>query len=128
MQLGMRGGYLFGDRVVVEDGFRRRHAEPASGQMEFDDDTRNRLRAHVQGGMIYPLTFWDYLLAMIITAWVFKVDAKAAPQYVGESIQLRGDNMSAVHWVNRCRGGARDTGGRTYADVQVSRDARWLVF
>ena len=90
---------------MVEDGFRRRHAEPASGQMEFDDDTRNRLRAHLQGGMICPLTFWDDLLAMIVTAWAFTVDAKVAPQYVCKSILMRGDNMLAVHWVNRCSGG-----------------------
>ena len=80
--------------------------------MDFDDDTRNRLRAHVQGRDDLSINVLE-LLAMIVMAWAFTVDAKVAPQYVGESILMRGDNISAVHWVNRCTGEARTTGGRT---------------
>ena len=76
-------------------------------RIDFDDDTRNRLRAHVQGRDDNVLE----LLAMIVTAWAFTVDAKVAPQYVGESILIRGDNISAVYWVNRCRGGRKPRAG-----------------
>ena len=48
---------------------------------------------------------------MVVTAWAFTVEAKSAPQYVGESILKRGDNKSAVHWVNRCRGGREPRAG-----------------
>lgn len=44
------------------------------------------------------------LLAMVVTARAFTVEAKAVPEYVGESILTRGDIMSAVHRLNRCRG------------------------
>ena len=70
----------------------------------FDDDTRNRLRAHVQGRADLSTNVLE-LLAMIVTAWALPVDAKVAPQYVGESILMREDNTSAVHWVNRYLGG-----------------------
>ena len=75
-------------------------------RVNFDDDTRNCLRAHVQGMDDLSINVLE-LLAMIVTAWAFTVDAQVAPQYVGESFPLRGDNMSAVHCVNRRRGGRK---------------------
>ena len=85
-------------------------------RMDFDYDTQDRLRSHVQGRDDLPISVLD-LLAMVVTAWAFTVEAKSAPQYAGVSIIRRGDNMSAVHWVNRCRGGTRAEGGRTNADI-----------
>ena len=70
-------------------------------RVEFDDDTTKRLRAHVQGRGDLCINVLK-LLAMIVTAWAFTVDLNVAPQYVGENILMRGDNMSAVHWVNFC--------------------------
>ena len=77
-------------------------------RIEFDDDTGNRLRAHVQGRDDLSINVLE-LLAMVVTAWAF-TDAKEAPRYVGESILTRVDNMSAVHWVNRCSGGDANHG------------------
>ena len=48
---------------------------------------------------------------MVVTAWAFTQEAQTAPQYVSESILRRGDNMSAIHWVSRCRGGREPRAG-----------------
>ena len=79
-------------------------------RINFDEDTQNRLRSHVQGRDDLSINVLE-LLAMVVTAWAFTVEARVAPQYVGESILMRGDNMSAVHWVNRCRGGREPRAG-----------------
>ena len=81
-----------------------------SWKVDFDDNTRKCLRVHVQGRHDVSINVLK-LLAMIVTAWVFTVPAKIEPQYVGESILMRGDNMSAVHWVNGCRGGREPRAG-----------------
>ena len=47
---------------------------------------------------------------MVVTAWAFTVHAKVVPRYVGECILMRGDNMSAIQWVNCCLGGTGTTG------------------
>ena len=78
--------------------------------MDFNYDTQDRLRAHMQGRDDSSINVLE-LLAMVVTAWAFTVEAKSAPQYAGESIPVRGDNMSAVHWVNRCRGGREPRAG-----------------
>lgn len=41
---------------------------------------------------------------MVVTAWAFTIDADSKPEYPGQSVLLRGDNMSSIHWCNRCRG------------------------
>ena len=41
------------------------------------------------------------LLGMVVTAWASTVHAGARPEYPGQSILMRGDNMSAVHWVRQ---------------------------
>ena len=51
------------------------------------------------------------LLAMVITAWVFVVQAGSRPTYARESILLRGDNQTAVHWVTNCKGGKEPRSG-----------------
>ena len=38
---------------------------------------------------------------MVVTAWVMTVHAGARPEYPGQSILMRRDNMSAVHWVRQ---------------------------
>ena len=42
-----------------------------------------------------------------MTAWVMLELARDTPESVGDPIVMRGDNVAAVTWVNRC-GGARD--------------------
>lgn len=44
------------------------------------------------------------LLGMAITAYAFIADGNQ-PRHERDAILLRGDNMSAVHWLNQCRGG-----------------------
>ena len=44
-------------------------------RIDFDDDTRNRLRAHVQGRDDLSINVLE-LLVIIVTAWAFAVDAK----------------------------------------------------
>ena len=44
------------------------------------------------------------LLGMVVTALALTMHAGARPEYLGRSILMRGDNMSAFHWVNKCRG------------------------
>ena len=78
--------------------------------MDFNYDTQDRLRSHVQGRDNLSIDVLE-LLAMVVTAWAFTVKAKAAPQYAGESILMWGDNVSAVHWVNRCQGGREPRAG-----------------
>ena len=51
------------------------------------------------------------LLGMVMTAWALTVHAGARPEYPGQSVLMRGDNMSAVHWVNKCRGAREPRSG-----------------
>jgi len=47
------------------------------------------------------------LLGMIVTCWVVQTVVGEKPTLPGQAILMRGDNVSAVSWVNRC-GGSRD--------------------
>lgn len=51
------------------------------------------------------------LLGMVMTAWALTVHAGDRREYPGQSILMRGDNMSAVHWVNKCRGAKEPRSG-----------------
>ena len=44
------------------------------------------------------------LLGMVMTAWAMTVHADERPECPGQSVLMRGDNMSSVHWLNKCRG------------------------
>ena len=41
------------------------------------------------------------LLGRVVTAWAMTVHAGVRPEYPGQSILMRRDNMSAVHWVRQ---------------------------
>ena len=47
------------------------------------------------------------LLGMVVTSWVMLESTGDRPVSVGDLTAMRGDNMTAVTWVNKC-GGARD--------------------
>ena len=64
---------------------------------------RARLRKRVQSRDDLSMNVFE-LLGMVMTAWALTVHAGARPEYPGQSVLTRGDNMSAVHWVNKCRG------------------------
>lgn len=51
------------------------------------------------------------LLGMVVGAWMFLIQAQTRPTYARDSIRLRGDNSSAVAWVNKCRGGKEPRSG-----------------
>lgn len=48
------------------------------------------------------------LLQIVVTAWALAVDASERPHYAGESALMRGDNMPAVRWVKKGRGGKKE--------------------
>ena len=47
------------------------------------------------------------LLGMVVTAWVMLELRGGTPDVVGDQIAMRGENVAAITWVNRC-GWARD--------------------
>ena len=44
---------------------------------------------------------------MMMSVFVMQMTENDRPEYAGDIVLLRGDNVSAVSWLNRC-GGARD--------------------
>ena len=72
-------------------------------RIDFPPDARSRLRQRVCARDDLSMNVFE-LLGMVLTAWALTVHANARPDYPGQSILMRGDNMSAVHWVNKCRG------------------------
>ena len=47
------------------------------------------------------------LIGMMMSAFVMPMTENDRPEYAGDTVLLRGDNVSAVSWLNRC-GDARD--------------------
>ena len=47
------------------------------------------------------------LVGMMMSAFVMQIAENDRPEYAGDTILLRGDNVSAVSWLKRC-GGGRD--------------------
>ena len=45
------------------------------------------------------------LLGMVVTALTFVTQSDARPRYARDTILIRGDNMSAVQWVSKRKGG-----------------------
>ena len=41
------------------------------------------------------------LLGMVVKAWALTVHPGAWPEYPGQSVLMRRDNTSAVHWVRQ---------------------------
>ena len=79
-------------------------------RIDFDPDVRMRLRTRVLSRDDLSMNVFE-LLAMVVTAWALTVHAGACPEFPGQSILMRGDNMSAVHWVNKCRGAKEPRSG-----------------
>ena len=44
---------------------------------------------------------------MMMSVFVMQMTENNRPEYAGDTVLLRGNNVSAVSWLNRC-GGARD--------------------
>ena len=87
--------------------------EPGSGvwwRFEFDDDVRARLRATVRDWNDLSINVLE-LLGMVVMAWIFVTQSDARPSYARDTVLMRGDNMSAVQWVFKCRGGREPRSG-----------------
>ena len=79
-------------------------------RIDFTLEERSRLRERVQGRDDLSINVFE-LLAMVVTAWALTVHEEETPEYPGQSILMKGDNMSAVHWVNQCRGSKEPRSG-----------------
>ena len=79
-------------------------------RIDFMEDIRARLRKRVCSRDDLSMNVFE-LLGMVVTARALTVHAGARPEYPGQSILMRGDNMSAVHWVNKCRGAREPRSG-----------------
>ena len=77
---------------------------------DFDENVRVRVRPKVFGRDDLSINLLE-LLSMTVTAWAFTVQAATPPDCPGESILMRGDKNSGVHWVNRYRGGREPRSG-----------------
>ena len=44
------------------------------------------------------------LLGMVVTAWIFVSESGILPSYARDTVLMRGDNTSAVHWASKCVG------------------------
>ena len=86
--------------------------KPGSGvRWRFDfDDVRARLRATVRDWNDLSINVLE-LLGMVVTAWIFVTESDAWPSYARDTILMRADNMSAVQWVSKCRGGREPRSG-----------------
>ena len=72
-------------------------------RLDLDANVRARLRSCNSHRDDLSINLLE-LLGMVITAWVFVVQAGSRPTYAREIILMRGDNQTAVHWVNKCKG------------------------
>lgn len=79
-------------------------------RIDFTEDVRMRLRRRVCQRDDLSMNVFE-LLGMVVTAWALTVHVGDSPEYPGQSVLMRGDNMSAVHWVNKCRGAREPRSG-----------------
>ena len=68
-------------------------------RIDYTEDIRTRLRERVCHRDDLSMNVFE-LLGMVMTAWAFTVHAGERPECPGQSVLMRGDNMTAVHWVN----------------------------
>ena len=73
-------------------------------RFDLDRNAKSRLSEHVKGHNDLSINVLE-LLGMVITAWALVVGAGSKPQFGGENVLMLGDNMAAVHWIRKCRGG-----------------------
>ena len=79
-------------------------------RFEFDDNVRARLHATVTDWNDLSVKVLE-LLDMVVTAWIFVTQSDARPSYARHTVLMRGDNMSAIQWVSKCRGGKEPRSG-----------------
>ena len=69
-------------------------------RIDFTEDIRTRLRKRMCSRDDLSMNVFA-LLGMVVTAWALTVHAGVRPEYPGQSILMRRDNMIAVHWVRQ---------------------------
>ena len=92
-------------RILISDasGNGKGGFYPESGwwwRIDFTAGIRTRLHKRVCSRDDLSMNVFE-LLGMVITAWALTVHAEARPEYPGQSILMRQDNTSAVHWVRQ---------------------------
>ena len=94
---------------------------------EFDDDVRARLRATVRDWNHLSINVLE-LLGIVVTAWSFVSKSDAWPSYARDTISMRGDDMSAVQWVSKCRRGREPRPGAvSYTHLRAHETREDLV-
>ena len=73
-------------------------------------NVRNRLRDRVRNSDELSTTVLE-LSGMVVTTLTFTILGEHTPQDPRETILMREDNMSAVHWVNHSRGSKEPRSG-----------------
>lgn len=91
-------------------------------RIDFPADIRARQRERVQDRDDLSVNVFE-LLGMAMTVWAFTVHAGAPPECPGQSVLMRGDNMSAVHWMNNCGGAEGPRSGALMRMLGLARDA-----
>ena len=69
-------------------------------RIDLTEDIQARLRKRVCSRDDLSMNVFESL-SMVVTAWALTVHAGARPEYPGQSILMRRDNMSAIHWVKQ---------------------------
>ena len=77
---------------------------------DLDTNAQSRVREQVNSFTDLSINVLE-LLAMVVTAYVMIVLSGDEPPYDEASVLMRGDNSSAVSWVNKCRGGLEPRSG-----------------
>ena len=80
-------------------------------RIDFSEDVRVRLHKRVCKKNDLSMNVFELLGMVVVTVWALTVHADDRPEFPGQSVLMRGDNMSAVHWVNECRGAREPRSG-----------------
>ena len=79
-------------------------------RVEYKAGIRARLREKVSGWNDLSINVLE-LLGMAVTAWIFVTQSHILARYARDTIPMRGDNTSAVHWVSKRREGREPRSG-----------------
>ena len=65
--------------------------------IDLTPEERSRIRERVQGRDDLSINIFE-LIAMVVAAWALTVHEGERPEYPGQYIFMKGDNMSGAHW------------------------------
>ena len=79
-------------------------------RFDLDQNAKPWLSEHVKAHNDLSINVLE-LLGMALTAWALVVGAGSRPRFGGENVLMLGDNMAAVNWISKCRGGKEPRSG-----------------